>query len=460
MRCNGSWWLASHPTLPIIEILASDSSRIGWLLGYPINLNSQLITGSIQIPVPSEDSEAPSQFESLLYTFGGRFIALFLTRKISRIYVDTAASLSTVFCPKQEIVASSTALIPYSEGCENNYGLIHALELSNKDNWYPFGLTPRHWIERLLPNHFLDLVKWEMIRHWPTGEIATTQDIQDSVFEIASVVKNNIAALAKDYLLHMSLTDGRDSRMLLPCAREQLKNITFFTIAIPDAGGILDSEVASQIAKRHKLNHVVLRFEQATKTELDEWLYRTGNCVAGRTWKNVRTLKQLDPQRVVLLGLAGEVGRSSLCWRDSDTESSPISAHKLLERIHLPINTEIEERAKRWLEDLPIKNIFTILELFYIEQRLGCWAGPQQYGHVSSAFRVFPFVHRRIFEIMLSLPSDYKRNQMLATDLIQSQWPELLDFQFNQPTGIKRYFNIIKKKSRSIRKQLMSLMQW
>ncbi|MBD2562915.1 MULTISPECIES: hypothetical protein [Nostoc] len=463
IRRNSSWCLGFHQDLPVIEILASDSSFIGWLLGYPINTNGLLLKKSLQMSVSLEDSSAASQLESSLYAFGGRFVAIFLTGNISRVYLDPLGSLAIVFCAEQQIAASSTVLIPYSEDSKDNYELINSLDIPIKDNWYPFGLTPRHSVERLLPNHFLDLDNWQSTRHWLTDEITTAQDVDSSIYEIGSIVKNNIAAFAKNAPVYMALTAGRDSRMLLACAREYLQNIEFFTIRIPTKGGRLDCEVASQMAKRFKLNYRVIEFEEATETELNEWLYRTGNCVAGNSWKNARTIKQLDSSRGLLLGLAGEVGRS-LYWRVSDTESTYLSPSELLRRIDVPATPYLKEQANKWLSNLPIKNTFTVLDIVFIELRLGCWAGPQQYGHVNNAFRISPFSHRKIMEIMLSLPPDYKRHQMLTNDLIKRFYPELLMFPFNEPIGIQRYLWLLKNGDKLIniiqKKQVTQQLFW
>jgi len=457
-RERGSWLLACHPSLPVTKILGSDSSELGWLLGCPISPEGQLLTGKMHLPVSPNDSDAPSQFESSIYAFGGRFATVFLNAQASRLYLDPCGSLSAVFCPKQQIVASSLALIPYSEGCEDNSNLIRALGFPDNDPWYPFRLTPRHAVERLLPNHFLELVTWEPVRHWPTGDMAANQDIQRSVLEIASILRNQFAAIARDYPIEMTLTAGRDTRMLLACAREQLERIKLFTIAIPDAQGMLDCRIARQIAKRFGLNHAILRFEQATETELNEWLYRTGYCVAGRTWRAVRVFKRLDNQSAFLSGMYGGV-RHLAYSRDGDTESSLISASDVLKRIHMPAIPDIEDRARQWLEGLSFLSTLTVLDLLLIEQRYGCWAGPQQYGHISSACRLFPFSHRRIFEIILGLPCDYRRRQLLPVDLIRSQWPELLHFPFNEPIGFGRYARVVRGAAQSIPRWMIDLIK-
>lgn len=450
VKRNGSWWLGYHSDLLVVEILTSDSSLIGWLLGYPIDTNGLLLNKSIKISVSSKDICDASQLESWLYSFGGRFLAIFLTSNISRVYLDPLGSLSAVFCAPNQIVAASTALIPYSEDSQDNYELINTLNIPQNDNWYPFGLTPRHSIERLLPNHFLDLNTWQLTRHWPVKEIASIQDedIERSIEEIASIIKNNITALVKHSPLYIALTAGRDSRMLLACAREHLDNIEFFTIKIPDAKGIIDCEIASKLAKKYKLNYRILEVEEATASELNEWLYRTGNCVAGRTWKNVRTLKRLEPQRGLLLGMGGEIGRA-IFWRASDTESTSITPEELLNILELPVSPYLKEKANQWMVNLGTNNAFKVLDFLLIEQRLGCWAGPQQYGHITSAFRVYPLCHRTIVEKMLSLPPAYKRSEMIANDLIKNLYPELLMLPFNKPIGIKRYFWSLKNKAKS-----------
>ena len=84
---------------------------------------------------------------------------------------------------------------------------------------------------------------------------------------------------------------------------------------------------------------------------------------------------------------------------------------------------------------MPVDNTFSLLDLLYLEQRLGCWGGPSGYGHVAGRCRLFPLMHRAVFDAMLQLPFEYRAAQRLAHDLINSRWPELLRLPFNTPTG-------------------------
>ena len=225
----------------------------------------------------------------------------------------------------------------------------------------------------------------------------------------------------------MSLTAGRDSRMLLACARGLCSQIQFFTWGLPDATARVDLKVAKILTKRYGLRHKVYRFREATGEDKAEWLYRTG-CAVGepRGMSLVTTNKQMT-HRFYLPGLGSEVGRA-FYWKISDRADTRLSAEELVARLHHPILPRLVEHAASWLDAAPAKNTFEILDLLYIEQRLGCWAGVTDLGRAEGPLRLPPFYNRRIFALLLGLPPDYRVNQKLATDLIRgSAWPELLD---------------------------------
>jgi len=449
---NGPWYLGSHVALPVVDLLASDSSLIGWLLGYPIDSQARLLREEVRFAVSPDTKDTAEQFERLLYSYGGRFVAICFVTPTPRLYLDPIGSLAAVFAPKQQIVASTATLVPQLDDQDNNQELIRVIDVPDKDTYYPFALTSRHSVARLLPNHFLDLETWQAVRHWPVREYSPVDRVADAVDEIIHLLKNNITAVVREHPLYMSLTAGRDSRMLLACAQKHLHDIIFVTFGTPQ-WGLLDKQVAPKIAKRFHLKHHFVPYESPSENELKEWQNRTGNCIRGVQW--VRTYNRLDSQRAVLMGAGGELGRG-FHWRKGDTESSPICADDLLIKRDIPITTEIRNRAQQWLENLPVKNTLFIWGLLYNELFNGCWFGPLLYGLKHNPLYICPFSHRRIIEIMLSLPSDYRRNNMLPVDLVKSQWPELLRIPFNWPMGIKRYFHAVKWRMDLIRRKWSS----
>ncbi len=412
------------------------------------------------MPFASLASGAAARFQQSLYTLGGRFVAIHWAEPEPHVYLDPCGSLAVVFCPGERIVASSPNLVPYTAGTQDNHALIRAIGVPERDGMYRFGLTPRHGIERLLPNHMLDLSSWTASRHWPSPEdLAVNHDVPNMVSEIGSILQRQIDAVARAYRIHLALTAGRHTRMMLACARSSLDRIALFTIPLPDPLARLDAKVARRIASRFGLRYANMQWEEPTKAETDVWLYRTGSCVAGRTLTTVRTLRQLDAAWCVLSGTFGGVADPKR-WRETDFAWSlqlhVVSCADVLDRLQVPALPEIVDRAQRWLERLPTQDIFSTLSLLHLEQNYGSWGGPQDYGPVSSAFILSPFCHRRIVQLMLTLPVPYRWHDRLPRDLIRSRWPQLLDVPFNAPVGMERTVALFKRAMSGGRRYMFS----
>ncbi len=458
VRKLGAWWLASHSRLPVIDVVAPDGSWQGWLLGYPITPDGRLLASGVYPSGVPGGADGSAGFERTLYALGGRFAGIYFGPEASRVYLDSYGSLAVVFCPTESIVASSPTLIPNSAETPDNQALIRAVGSLEEDGWFPFGLTPRRGIERLLPNHALDLATWEAVRHWPgPGQFRINSDIASAVSETAAIVENHIAAVARAYPIQMSLTSGRHTRMLLACARRWLSRIVFFTVPVPDADGDLDSAVAQRIAKRFGLSYLRLNWQEPTDAELEGWRYVTGGCVGGRVMRSVRTFRQLDANRAIMSATTAEIGRS--LWRREDVETSRLPVATLLHRLKTPAVPEIVERAERWLAGVPAEDVFQTLDLLHLEQRFTSWGGTQEYGNVQGVLDMTAFSHRRLVELQLALPRDYRREDRLPRDLIKMRWPELLEFPFNQYVGLKRVLQVSAHKWRSACRRLSSVLR-
>ena len=104
-----------------------------------------------------------------------------------------------------------------------------------------------------------------------------------------------------------------------------------------------------------------------------------------------------------------------------------------------PIESTTKPRFQAWLAGLPFLEPDHILDIFYLEQRLGCWAGIMPYGVAEDGQSyVFPLCHREIIELILALPRSYRWDGSLPIDIIRHEWPELLEYPINTPLGIQR----------------------
>ena len=173
--------------------------------------------------------------------------------------------------------------------------------------------------------------------------------------------------------------------------------------------------------------------------------------MSGRIWMIHPTLRHLDRKRALLPGMGGEIARSYFWSRDREIKL--LDAKAILDRLHLPVCDKTLIMTEEWLSEISDLSPSLVLDLAYIEQRLGCWAGPQMYGSDHrSVCHLWPLSHRRIFQLMLQLPSEYKQKQQLAKDICALEWPELLDTPFNDFSGPLKYVKRAGRYTRSIKK--------
>ena len=82
-----------------------------------------------------------------------------------------------------------------------------------------------------------------------------------------------------------------------------------------------------------------------------------------------------------------------------------------------------------------MSDAFTLLDLLFVENRLGCWAGVWPYAqYYGPGFTFFPMNHREVIAHMAGLPETVRWNETFNEMVIRHEWPELLDVPFNSPS--------------------------
>ena len=436
-------WLLGASGLPILDIENAAGKDIGWCVGYPVHHKDPWTK---KIVIDCQDSEFIDMIgvEKFYLDNGGRYVLVLLTQKEEKVFLDPIGSLAAVFSTSEPTVASTPTLL--GDRYDWDEELILSLNMPESDLWFPSGLTPKKKVRRLLPNHYLDLNDWQVIRHWPcaASDIDVKQDIDETLSVITSCLTKTIGNIAKHYPIQSSLTAGKDTRMVLACARDYLSDAIFITFS---RGYGTDMHIASKLAKKFSLRHYFLPFKPATEDEMIHWQYLTGHAVGGGIWKIHKLLESYDPQRVMLNGVAGEAGRA-IGWNKHDFNElldAEISTTELLKKYNLPCAERIVEETDKWLSGLSGYSRLRILDLFYLEQKKGCWSSPMFYANTFSKFEISPFNHRRIFHAFMKLPGEYRFRGQLPLDICLRQWPELMEFPFNEFTGLKKYKNLKRK---------------
>jgi len=378
---------------------------------------------------------ASGTIDESLDALSGSWCAMLYSADAARVRLDAAGTLSAVYDPASQCVASTCVLVP-DDGDED--GDLLELMWASAESFLPFGLTPRRGVRRLLPNHVLDLQTFAVKRDWPPPKAdAPSFSREELVGRITHLLTRSVEAACAAPRPLMGLTGGRDSRVLLACAGDRRRRLDCFTWALPDPIARRDLRAARDIARRADVRHEVAAFEPPSEEQRARWAWRTGGAVSDeRNLSMAVNSVQWGEGRTIILGAAGEVGRAYY-WRAGDASQPSLAVRDLIERMGAPMHDRVVQAGFEWLHGLEGRSIHEQLDLAYIEQRMGCWAGVLAYGWADGPRRVMPYVNRHLFELMLALPEDVRSHDRLAAEVIERTCPELLALGFNRPATIR-----------------------
>lgn len=431
----GKWWLGVHPDLPVRHSLPAASKFRACFLGDVIDPFSKKFNR------PSLDDyqqgiNAFEDIEAYLSRLSGRFVCLVSNGEQARLYLDASGSLPLVFDASQEIAASSLMVIPYADHeIDDDTTLIETFNLHRQDGIYPFGLTPRKTIKRVLPNHYLCLDAWRVVRHWPTVPLSDESDQIDVVKCIGELLENTMTTiLAQGYKPYMSLTAGVDSRTLLACTPPALRDkIRYFTWELPDSIARQDAEVASSVTRGCDLTYTSYPYAEAEQIDQLKWLYRTSLSIGEIRGQGITTtVSQMERTQPYI---AGNVSLITLgkYWRDGDDTLTALTPKDVLQRLSIPDDETCLQAAEKWLTSLPRLSIREITDLLYVEQRVGCWGSEIGSGHADGPFHIYPLSNRKIFEwsLLAQGSQEERRKKTLFLEVIRQRDPALLAWPFN-----------------------------
>ncbi len=413
VHTQAGWMLRTGARLPV-TVLTHDGRHVGWMLGWAVHPEAGFADDSETLEVPSpDDAEA---FEDVIHSFAGRWVCI-VTAGTARVYPDPGASLGVVYSARSGAVASTTTLLQRDPSARPRRAPVPA------GKFYPFGETSDPHVLRLLPSHLLDLTTFAPERHWPRGPITRVDGagVAEQVAIIADRLTRVMEHLAQRAPLVLPLTAGRDSRMFVAAARGVLDASEFVTFEYHDQRHA-DLPFARHVARRFGLRHTVVRLRPASSAARSDYLHAVGyDNSEGKARDFLEAASVFPADRGWVTGFAGEVGRG-FYWRDPLEVVTP---QLLLKRFRLKDTPQRRALADRWMQSLPSGDAAFVLDMAYIDVRLGGWPSPQQYGTAPFAFTIMPINQRDIFEAMLRLPVDFRRADLLSPAVVSLTWPEL-----------------------------------
>lgn len=430
-RRIGDVFVEIGPDLNEVVLEDAAGQPVGLLLGFPIGLDArQRLEGGTYRLAHAFDKDVDAFANAALEELAGRFLWVCTAGERARIYLDATGQVPCVYDPVMRIAASSASamLAPEAYEARFDHGLHARLGIAGL-GWIPGGLTAHSGVLRLLPNHVLDLEDFSVQRHWPLVPVQEAKDPEDAVGVIVRTIQSQLEALvAGKRRVAQALTAGRETRMLLGCARAVAPRMDFVTVDAADAGHV-DTVMAARIAAGEGLQHRVLPLVMADADARALYLRRNGNCIADANASSFPSVAPIAQSHVFVGGAGGEVGRGFF-WRPADTQATPLDGTALMGRFGLPSDPQVIAALDAWCEGLHGRSAFEILDLAYVEQRMGPWGGAQ-FPSDPTLVRFAPLLTRRSVRAMMSLPTDWKRKEEMSAAILRQTWPELNRYPFN-----------------------------
>lgn len=439
----GRWTIWTHPSSPVHVLNTSRNEPVGVIIGMPI-VGHQLHFAPTEFRLP--DASGPIEaVEKFLDETSGRYVLALLTHESlsPRVYPDAFATLSLVYSPSAQRIASTTSLLNYRPGTTPAYPI--NVYPDTGFYYYPAGLTDDPNCSRLLPNHQLDLNSWTTERFWPREAIEPCAGGQQGplVERAVNVIRDNLIASAPaGHPTYGSLTSGRDSRVLLACTPQAVRQRTnYITFEYEGRPAYCDFEVDSHIggvlARKCGLQFQRIPAGEVSPEIRSSYFYRIGR--AGGTGKArdffQAAYQNLNMDGVWLTGFGGEVNCMYFV-RDEDRRTRP-SAAELLRRTHIPTEHGILEAVESWLSRIPSDWAGElIVELFYLENRVGVWACPHLYGAAPFFANLIPYSDRRYVKACYEMPYQFRRTRASQMAMIELADPSLLSIPFQRLTGL------------------------
>ena len=393
---------------------------------------------------------------SFIDRLGGRFVLILKNRK-GNIILNDPCALRSVFCHKTDdcfYIASQPNIIKVHTPLRLKQAYVDFISpqfvLENKEYWLPGSACMFENVKRLLPNHYLDLKRFDFIRFWPTRPLAKTV-LKEAKIKAFDCLRKSMKAVVNRYSLAISLTAGYDTRLILSAVKQHAKNHQYYSLIYDDVSeNNADNIISEKIAKAYslpyqKINCITNRDNALIEDHLNKYyLARVflGEALAG--------LKNNFPKD--LMAVKGDCPGISKNFYKSKKSNEEINLNDILsQEIQWHDATFLKDELSNWFKE--VKKVsetyqYRILDLFYWEQRMPGWLahGLLEWDEAMEVYS--PFNQRAYHESILGIDKKHRTypDFNLIKSMIGDHWPELLQWPLNPLTGTKA----IKRKIRSV----------
>ena len=377
------------------------------------------------------------------YPLGGRWIlvvddgstVLLFTDPIGYRQAFYSLAASSVWCGSQPGILAEVLDLRVDPGAS---AFIRAYRRRQPEYWWPGDSSLYKEVRHLLPNHYLDLQTGTPHRFWPHHELPE-RTVEEVVPENARLLEGLIESASHRFELALTVTAGRDTRLLLAASKAIWHRLYYFTtIHWHLATDHPDVQIPSRLLSRLGLRHNVIWCPSRMDKEFRETYERnmsTAHDVYGPIAQGL--YQQYPRDRVCMEGTGMPITTNSLP-RTRDDAGRETNLETLAWLVEIKYDMPREEFAldalDRWLSGAAHTGL-DHLSLFYWENREGNWAAMAQAESDLVRDALVPYNCRLFLANALSVPNAHRArpSYVLQEALTRHLRSEVLNEPINPP---------------------------
>lgn len=396
-----------------------------------------------------------TSFESLIssiHKYTGRFVLIFNGKSDFKILNDATGFREVFYSLNDDTVCCASTPNIISEFMDvkktkdkDILDFYQSPEFKKDHMWIGCN-TLFDGVLHLVPNHYLDLQLKRTFRFWPVKQLNRVS-LEYCAKECAKILKGTITSAVNRYKLHIGLTSGWDTRLILSATKDYkdrifyyVNKLAYFNSNSPDLA------IPMKISKKLGFKLNIIETLQEVDPQFEKNFYNN----------NILSHAKLLP-------VFYEVYLRK--WEDTYTVSGTMGNGLARIYIRLPKNVEITgeniarivgfqnfpyavRSLETWAADVKQKCKETnidIMDLFEWEQDNANWASLASSEQDIVREEIRPFNNRKLIETFWSLDPNYRFQYNPATykAIIKILWEDLLHFPFN-PSRRTSFYSLLR----------------
>ncbi len=426
--------LSHCASLPVSSMLDSNGAHCGWILGIALRFKGFVIKKKFTVPAALDEDDFFDVLTNQITHFSGRYLVLVNTPKTVRVYGDPVGDLGCVYNTQTGVVAASLSLALDRDIIQNPE--IDHSDVAQGLEVYGLRSTRDAHVQRLLPNHFLEVATGQQKRFWPTESTDLYARPKGQAERLADQIGSRLGLLTTRliaaYPSILPLSAGRDSRTILASAVNGFEDLDHCFAWSFHHRSRRDVRMAQQITERLSLPFKHYPGRDPSADQLDLYDLRTGFLGASDTTRSLAISERLPGGHVMVRGNIMEILRATNWARQREGH---LNFGHMRKRFRLFGAGYAGDRQKwdlkiqEWCDTLPAPALARVYDMVFLEQLLPHAQGPRLYGTPQN-FIVNPFNDRKLLEWAMQVPLGYKRANKVYDRIVGKSLPQLADLPY------------------------------